>query len=88
MDTTKQQLRLRGLDAPEIETTNGREAKEFLERSLRGNGPSDAAAISAPVVITTTKSDKYDRYLVDVWVGDTYLNQKLLNEGLAVRVNE
>jgi endonuclease YncB( thermonuclease family) len=33
-------------------------------------------------------SDKSDRYLADVWVGDRYLNPTLLDEGLAVRVEE
>ena len=87
---TEQKLRLRGLDAPEIETAAGKEAKVFLERelrsSLRGRNPSEAEAI--PVLIRTVKSDKYDRYLADVWVGETYLNQKLLDRGLAVRVSE
>ena len=29
-----------------------------------------------------------DRYLADVWAGDTYLNQKLIDEGLAALVSE
>ena len=43
---------------------------------------------AASVLIRTVKSDKYDRYLADVWVGETYLNQKLIDKGLAVRVSE
>ena len=39
------------------------------------------------VLIKTVKSDKYDRYLADVWVGETYVNQALIDQGLAVRVN-
>ena len=35
--TTVQTLRLRGLDAPELETAEGQEAKKFLEMSLRGD---------------------------------------------------
>jgi len=77
--TTKQQLRLRGLDAPEIESAEGREAKEFLESVLAG---------PAPVMITSSRSDKYDRYLADVWVGERYINQELLDQGLAVRISE
>jgi len=30
--------------------------------------------------------DPYDRYISDVWVGEVYLNQVLLDKGLAVRV--
>src|SRR3989338_10962554 len=55
--TTTQKLRLRGLDAPEIETAEGREAKEFLATLL---------ARPFPILIRTVKSDKYDRYLADV----------------------
>ena len=77
--TTKQQLRLRDLDAPEIETAAGKEAKVFLEKTLRG---------SAPILVRAIKSDKYDRYLADVWVGESYVNQRLIDEGLAVRVSE
>ena len=77
---TEQKLRLRGLDAPEIESKDGKEAKAFLERILKKN--------NGPVLIKTVKSDKYDRYLADVWVGETYLNQKLIDAGLAVRVSE
>ncbi|MBI2166967.1 MAG: thermonuclease family protein [Candidatus Omnitrophica bacterium] len=77
--TTTQKLRLRGLDAPEIETAEGREAKEFLTTLL---------ARPFPILIRTVKSDKYDRYLADVWVDETYVNQELLSHSLAVRVSE
>lgn len=76
---TEQKLRLRGLDAPEIESSEGREAKEYLEKILKKG---------SPTLIKTVRSDKYDRYLADVWVGGTYVNQKLIDKGLAVRVSE
>lgn len=80
---TVQKLRLRGLDAPEIETTDGQEAREFLVEKLMKT--------KTPVLIRTVKSDKYDRYLADVFIslpgGDLfYLNQALIEEGLAIRV--
>jgi endonuclease YncB( thermonuclease family) len=99
--TTVQKLRLRGLDAPEIVSTDGQEAKAFLEERL--------LKAKTPVLIRTVKSDKYDRYLADVWVAlvpneqerlrqepavpvraDSYIyvNQELLDEGLAVRFEE
>ena len=77
--TTTQKLRLRGLDAPEIETAEGREAKEFLTTLLTK---------PLPILIRTVKSDKYDRYLADVWVDETYVNQELLSHSLAVQVSE
>ena len=75
---TEQKLRLRGLDAPEIDTVEGKKAKEFLEQKLKKG---------APVLIKTEKSDKYDRYLADVFVDGKYLNQELLDKDLAVSVS-
>jgi len=74
--TTTQTLRLRGIDAPEIATRDGMEAKKTLEKMF---------ASSPLVLIKTVKSDKYDRYLVDVFIGDEYINNLLLKKGLAVR---
>ena len=78
---TKQQVRFRAIDAPEIVTRDGQAAKEFIEKELKHN---------SEVVITTSKSDKYDRYLVDIFYetksGEKFLNNQLLEEGLASRV--
>lgn len=52
-------LRLRGLDCPELSTAAGRAAKVFVEKLIR---PGDE------VIISTTKPDKYDRYLADVFL--------------------
>lgn len=73
--TTVQTLRLRALDAPEIETAAGREAKEFLEKIL----PQGSS-----VLIRTHRSDKYDRYLADIFVNGEHVNQKLVDEGFAI----
>ncbi|MDD5218578.1 MAG: thermonuclease family protein [Candidatus Omnitrophica bacterium] len=77
---TFQKLRLRGIDAPELGTQAGKEAKRALEAMLR----------QGPVMMTTSKSekDKYDRYLADIYAGDVYVNQKLVDEGFAVIVEE
>lgn len=77
-----QTLRLRGLDAPEMNTTDGKKAKSFLEKMLTEDGK------SKPVLIRTVRSDKYDRYLANVFVDGVYINQKLLDEGLAVQMQE
>ncbi len=80
---TKQQLRLRGLDAPEIASRDGQHAKRFVQSQLK-NIPS--------VIIASTKSDKYDRSLADVFYkpetkgGEQFLNNRLLKERLAERV--
>ncbi len=53
-------LRLRGLDCPEISTAAGLAAKAFVDALLR---------VGDEVIISTTKPDKYDRYLADVFIG-------------------
>ena len=80
-------IRLRAIDAPEITTKLGRQARIFVQE-LIGRNPK--------VVIKSYKDDKYGRYLVDVFVGPrgmdaeaiaregVYLNQLLLDKGLAV----
>jgi len=82
--TTTQTLRLRGIDCPELVTKEGKEAKAFVEGLLKP---------SSEVLIKTSKSDKYDRYLADIFITDKtgdvhYLNNELLKKGLAVRVSE
>jgi endonuclease YncB( thermonuclease family) len=87
----KEKLRLRGLDCPEIATPEGRAAKRFVEA---------LAARAAAVTICTTKPDKYDRYLSDVFLAPAagengengggngagiFLNNALLENGHAVR---
>jgi endonuclease YncB( thermonuclease family) len=76
----EQTLRLRGIDCPEMPTPAGRAAPRFVE-ALIGND--DA------LTINTTKPDKFDRYLADVFfttaTGETFLNQHLLNNHQAVR---
>ena len=81
----RQKLRLRGIDAPEPHTEEGKKAKGYVERRLKKR---------PNVVIKTYKSDKYDRYLTDIFYLpeeiDSYrlaregifLNQELLDRGL------
>lgn len=83
---TSQKLRLKGLDAPEADTQAGRKAKAWVEEEL---------AKVPFVVIRTTRSDKYDRYLADIFylegeddaqrvAGEgRWLNGGLLTAGLA-----
>jgi endonuclease YncB( thermonuclease family) len=75
-----EKVRLRGLDCPELGTEAGRNAKHRTEQLV---------AAATDIVITTSKVDKYDRYLADVhlcqpdgeWL---FLNNQLLREGHAV----
>jgi endonuclease YncB( thermonuclease family) len=79
----KEKLRLRGLDCPEMATPEGRAAKRFVEALV---------ARAQAVTITTTKPDKWDRYLSDVFLetadGDLFLNNHLLADGHARRMDE
>lgn len=63
---TRQYLRLRGLDCPEQVTEEGKKAKRFVEKKLE----------KTPfILLKSTRSDKYDRYLADVWIpGSPQLN--------------
>lgn len=105
--TMNQTLRLRGLDAAELKSSDGREAKEFIEKLLVTRGyekdtrgyeklrkkqtfvtSRTPLETSRNIIIRTTKSDKYDRYLADIWVGKKYVNQELLDKGLAVKASD
>jgi endonuclease YncB( thermonuclease family) len=102
--TTRQYIRLKGIDCPEIDTAEGKAAKRFVENILEGVDC---------LTIKSVKSDKYDRYLGDIFLparslkapeGGTcaaerkrndakavrlvYLNNLLIEKGHAVRVRE
>jgi endonuclease YncB( thermonuclease family) len=77
----KEKLRLRGVDCPELDTPEGRAAGRFVETLV---------SRTTSLTITTTKPDKWDRYLSDVHLelesGETvFLNNLLLENGRAVR---
>ena len=63
-----------------MSTSEGKAAKRFVDALF-----ADAKSI----VINTTKPDKYDRYLADVFLttskGEIFLNNELLANGHAVR---
>ena len=87
----RHKLRLRGIDTPEIGTARGLRARDFVQGELRQVDF---------VVLTTTRPDKYGRYLTDLfYLPDEYdpevvlrqghfLNRDLLNAGLAKRMTD
>ncbi len=87
--TARRKFRLRGIDAPELEFPEGVKARKFAVRKLKD---------SPVVVVRTHRADKYDRYVADILylpgVDDTeriaregrFLNQELLDAGLALKV--
>lgn len=79
-----EKLRLRGIDAPELNTKEGKAAKRFVDRLFK-----KAKAIT----VTTTKPDKYHRYLTDVYLAiaggeEIFINNVLLEKGHAVRTDK
>lgn len=78
---TRQTLRLRGIDSPEVDTKAGVEARTFAQVLIKE---------SQRIIVRTSKSDKYDRYLADVFIPsengeEVYLNNLLLEKGFARR---
>jgi len=84
----QQRLRLRGIDASEIESKEGQKAKKFVESELKDTNF---------LILKTHGSDIYDRYLVDVFYlknerkieriieEGNFLNNRLVQEGLGNR---
>ena len=84
---TRQKLRLRGIDCPELDTAKGKEAKAFVEAAL---GP------CVFIIVKSYWSDLHGRYLADIFylagspdaaavvAEGRFLNQELLDAGLAV----
>lgn len=85
---TKQKLRLKGINAKELETAEGQNAKEYIEARLNQ---------CKFIAVKTYWRDKYTRYLADIFYikretdinkvaqEGAFLNQELLDEGLAVK---
>jgi len=81
-----ERFRLKGINTPEISSSDGQRAKIFLERFF---------ADHPRVIIRSVKTGVYGRWLADIFVMDgefdpmvcaregQYLNQVLLDEGLA-----
>jgi endonuclease YncB( thermonuclease family) len=81
---TRQYLRLRGLNCPEMDTEEGKKAAEFVRSRIR---------VTSEIILTSSRSDKYDRYLADIFFmndkrQEVYLNNALLEQGLATKVKE
>jgi endonuclease YncB( thermonuclease family) len=79
----RETLRLRDIDAPEVGTKAGDAARTFAQSLLKE---------ADTIILYTTRSDKYDRYLADVFIEsktggeDIFLSNLLLENGYANRV--
>ena len=78
--TLAQRVRLRRIDAPEILTADGKEAKAYLEKIL--------ARDKGRMIIQSHDLDQHGRPLADVWVKGKPVDQELFDQGLAVRLKE
>lgn len=78
--TLAQRVRLRRIDAPEILTTDGKEARAHLEKILfRDKGR---------ILMKSTDLDQHGRPIADVWVQGKSIDQEMLDKDLAVGINE
>ncbi|MBU0678118.1 MAG: thermonuclease family protein [Verrucomicrobia bacterium] len=66
-------VRLRGIDAPELGQPYGYEAKQALQSLL------DAGTVG----LSDPAKGKYGRYVADMHLGDTWVNQAMVAEGHA-----
>jgi micrococcal nuclease len=75
--TIQEKFRLAGINAPEIDTAEGRDAKKFIAAHLDGS----------PLVIRTEKplrQEKYGRWLATILVGEVSVNELMVQSGHAV----
>lgn len=74
------QIRLNGIDAPEMHEGGAAiDAKKYLEQYL-----------NQPIIIFTSKSDKFGRYLgtfYESMTEPTSINQDMIDKGLAIEYN-
>jgi micrococcal nuclease len=72
-------IRLLGINAPELPTPDGIRSRNFLNDLL----------LHKPVVIQTVKDrpDKYGgRWLGTIWLGEMNVNEEMVKAGMAVRM--
>lgn len=75
---TIQRIRLAGINTEELRSTDPSlkdlaiRAKEWL-----------AVSVGSECIVKSYKTDKYGRYLADVYIGQSHLNNALLEHGLA-----
>ncbi|MCM8775886.1 MAG: DUF1016 N-terminal domain-containing protein [Candidatus Omnitrophica bacterium] len=78
--TVAQRVRLRRVDAPELLTAAGKEAKIALGKILKRNG--------GRIILQSRNLDQHGRPIADVFVEGQPVDQQLLDQGLVVPLNE
>jgi len=72
VDSKKLKIRLSGIDAPELKQTEGKFARNYLQYLIQGQKVK---------LVCTGKS--YDRRTCEVYLGDLWVNRKMVQEGWA-----
>lgn len=68
-----QRFRLRGVLAMELGTQKGEQCKRFVSRLIR---------IGTKIKLLTYGKDRYGRYVADVFLGELFVNQRIIEKGL------
>jgi endonuclease YncB( thermonuclease family) len=74
------QVRLRGIDCPEIQGKN----EDEKDIALCARKEMEKLVMQKKVVLKNVTTEKYGRLLADVYVNDIYVNEHLLKNRLAV----
>lgn len=70
-------VRLRGVDAPELSTPEGKVARDYVIRLLSREVP-----FPAPIIVETYKDQQsFALWIGDVWIGDTLVADLLRVNG-------
>jgi|TARA_R110000824_G_scaffold156625_1_gene329787 micrococcal nuclease len=76
----KAKCRLYGIDTPEI---RGKTVREKTAAKVARDRVRELVNEKTVLIQSLTKPDKYGRLLVKVWINDIYINDLLIEEGLA-----
>lgn len=80
----RQRLRLLGLNTPELHDKDIELRKRATDARIFVLGwINKAMGTQWPIIVKTAKSDKYGRWLAEVYYGDECLNALLIESGLA-----
>ena len=82
----KERFRLYGVDAPEMRTAEGKEAKAWLEDALQ---PLESIYVQTIQLSTKAKRDKYGRFLAVLYsdLGDIDANRPIKNPVSPASIN-
>lgn len=73
LDQIALDVRLAGIDAPELDQPFGLEAKDYLARRLSGH----------KIALRNVRRDKYGRVLAEVFYNDEWINHQVVIDGFA-----